>query len=561
MFLKKKSCLFFILFFPLICLAKETLPPLGAVASAHPLATKAGIRMLKSGGNAFDAAIAVASTLAVVEPYGSGLGGGGFWLLYKAKTHEFIFIDGREKSPLNLTEAMLLDDKGLPKKELILNSSLGAGIPGEIASFNYLSKNLGKKSRQQQLKTAIEYAEKGFYVTEPLRKMIKFRQEALQKNEETRNIFLDNNQVPSLNKIIKQPALAVTLKTISAQGFDTFYNGELANKIIENLLKTGSIWQKKDLVDYTIAQRKPLIGRYKNFNIITAPLPPAGGIALLSSLNILNTFDLDKFSHIEKTHLLTEVFRRVYFDRLQLGDADFITNKTQELLSMDHAKLWAQNISLNHATKSVTLPPALSTQEQKLPQKEHTTHFSIIDKEGNIVAATLSLNLPFGCACIIPNTGIFLNNQLDDFSIGAQQNSYGLINNKQNHLQPSKRPLSSMTPTIIENEQTKIILGTPGGSRIPTMVILSSIELMNKSTAEHAAKLARFHHQFMPDHIEYEPSAFTEEEIAILQLKGHSLVSTQRNYGNMQIIVWNKQKNILEFASDPRGEGMAKNDN
>jgi len=532
-------------------------PPHGAVASAHPLATQAGIDLLKQGGNAFDASIAIASTLAVVEPHGSGLGGGGFWLIYQAKSKKYIFIDAREASPIKLTEKMLLDEKGTPKKEDILNGVLGAGIPGEIAAFDYIAKHFAIQTPKEQLKYAIQAAKEGFPVTESLKKMISFRLNALQKSKESSQLFLVNQAAPELGHIIKQPQLANTLSILSDNGFHSFYQKESAEKLVAALTNTGSVWTTEDLTGYQVKLRPVLTGQYKGYTFYTAPLPSAGGIALINTFHILSHFDLPERSSANRTHLLAEAFRRSYRDRLLVGDPDFMQTPVDQLISHSHAKAWAKTISLEKATPSITLIQPTPMTQTKLTEKEHTTHFSVIDQEGNIVSATLSLNLPFGSGMQIPETGIFLNNQLDDFSIGSSANAYGLVDHPHNHLAPKKRPLSSMTPTIIEGHQQVSILGTPGGSRIPTMVILSSLALMEGLSVKEAAALPRFHHQWMPDHIEYEATALSESHQQQLSEKGHTLTKTNRNYGNMQIIRWNQKTNIMEVASDPRGDGAA----
>jgi gamma-glutamyltranspeptidase / glutathione hydrolase len=547
----------FSILFALSQITQAQKPPHGAVASAHPMATQAGIDLLKQGGNAFDASIAIASTLAVVEPHGSGLGGGGFWLMYQAKSKKYIFIDARETAPVQLTEKMLLDEKGLPKTENILNGALGAGIPGEIAAFDYIAKNLATQTPEKQLQHAIEAAKKGFPVTESLQKMISFRLNTLKKNKESSQLFLVDQAVPNIGYIIKQPALADTLTALSKNGFHSFYQKESAEKLVSALANTGSVWSVEDLTGYQVKLRPALIGHYKGYTFYTAPLPSAGGIALINAFHILNHFNLTEQTSENRTHLLVEAFRRSYKDRLNFGDPDFIQMPMNRFIQDNHASTWAKTISLEKATQSITLTQSIHSPPPAIIEKEHTTHFSVIDQEGNMVSATLSLNLPFGSGMQIPQTGIFLNNQLDDFSVGTSANSYGLVDHPHNHPAPKKRPLSSMTPTIIEGHQQISILGTPGGSRIPTMVILSSLSLMEGLSAKEAAALPRFHHQWMPDHIEFEASAISENHQQILTQKGHSLKKLNRNYGNMQIIRWNKKTNIMEAASDPRGDGSA----
>lgn len=551
-----------IIFNPATSIA-DNLPARAAIASAHPLATRAGIEILQQGGNAFDAAIAVASTLAVVEPYSSGLGGGGFWLLHEYKSKRDIMVDGREKAPLLAHRNMYLDNNNEVIPGLSLKGALAAGIPGVPAALVHIANQYGKLPLKKSLAPAIKIAKQGFIINEDYRRFAQLRLSALQADKESARIFLHNNQVPAPGYRLKQPDLAETLKKIANTGSEGFYSGETAKKLISGVKAGQGIWTQKDLMTYRIEERKPIRFKYHDVTITSATTPSSGGIALASMLGILEGYDLKSMDSVTKKHLIVEAMRRAYADRARyLGDTDFVIVPVKRLMSKKHAKQWRDSISLTKATASQSLQSI--HQVKNKAKGTDTTHYSIIDKEGNRVAATLSINYPFGACFVPPGTGILLNDEMDDFSAKpGVPNAYGLVGADANAISPGKRPLSSMSPTFVESDNELAIIGTPGGSRIITMVLHAILNSIDGLSALDIVSKRRYHHQYLPDVIIYEQGALTDLEIKKLQQLGHQLKDNtspyggKGDYGNMQAIVWRKKSNTLDAASDPRGQGLA----
>lgn len=533
--------------------------PAFAVASAHPLATQAGIDILNQGGNAFDAAIAVTSTLAVVEPYASGLGGGGFWLLHLAENNSDIMLDARETAPLAATRDMYLDSNGNPTDQSV-TGPLAAGIPGVPAAIAHLSENFGRLPLSTTLDSAIQIARNGFPVSERYQKLATSVVNKLKASPHAAGIFLDQGKVPDPGFILVQPDLAEVLTRIRDQGMDGFYRGEVADQLVKGVQNAGGIWQLRDLHQYEVKERQPTTSKYKNATIVSAALPSSGGIVLMQMLNMLSMFDLSKQNKSERIHLLVEIMRRAYFDRAQyLGDADFVDVSIDRLLSMRHAESLIANFSSKHATASLDfLDNPSSQQNGQVQEGNNTTHFSIIDQAGNYVAATLSINYPFGSGYVPEGTGILLNNEMDDFSIKpGHPNLWGLIGSEANAIEPGKRMLSSMSPSFIKDDKRIAILGTPGGSRIITMVLLSALEFIDGANVISMVDSARFHHQFVPDEIQFELDSIDVEIQKSLKSMGHTLKELDRQYGNMQAVIWDQQNNRVTAASDPRGIGYA----
>ena len=549
--------LFVFIFILSISVNAATKPSKAAIASAHPVATKAGFEILEKGGNAFDAAVAVSATLAVVEPYSSGIGGGGFWLLHEKKKNKNIMIDGREVAPLKSTRNMYLDKQGNVIDGLSVNGALAAGIPGEPAALVHIAKKYGRLPLSETLAPAIRAAEKGFVVTEFYRRMVSFRLKVLQEaknKKEASKIFLKNNQVPPIGYIVKQPELANTLKLIAKYGHKGFYSGVTAKKLIESNNKAGGIWSLKDLNAYKIKERKPIISEYKGSRLISASPPSSGGIALAEMLNILSFYNLEQLSETNKIHVLVEAMRRTYRDRAEyLGDADFIKVPQKKLTSKSYAESLQRKIDFEKATPSSQLKGVADTSGGN-----HTTHFSILDKKGNRVSATLSINYPFGSGFVAKGTGVLLNDEMDDFSAKpGEPNVYGLVGAEANAIQPGKRMLSSMSPTFFENENKLAIIGTPGGSRIITMVLHGVLASIEEKSAEQIVNMPRYHHQYLPDVIQYEPNTFSEKTLNVLKALGHNLKPLENTFGNMQVVIWDKKENKVTAASDKRGEGLA----
>jgi len=542
--------IFGLLFLSLVQAAER--PPAAAVASAHPAATRAGLEILQAGGNAFDAAVAVSAALAVVEPYSSGLGGGGFWLLHRTRDGYEVMIDGREKAPLAASRDMYLDSKGEPVKGASVDGPLAAGIPGEPAALAYLAKHYGRLPLKQSLQPAIRLAEEGFKVTPHYRRMAAFRLDVLRASPSAAKQFLLNSQVPPVGHIIRQPDLAKTLRALALKGKAGFYEGEVAQRLVQESRRHGGIWSLADFRQYRVKERKPVVGRYRGWRIVSAAPPSSGGVVLLEMLNMLSAKDLNGLKPADRVHYLVEVMRRAYADRARwLGDADYVQMPLQRLMSMAYARQLAKSIVMNKATPSSSL-------DSVRPEGHDTTHFSILDKDGNRVAATLSINYPFGSGFVAEGTGVLFNDEMDDFSIKpGVANVYGLVGAEANAIAPGKRMLSSMSPTFIENPDHVGILGTPGGSRIITMVLLGVLEAVEGRNVETWVSRPRFHHQYLPDVIQVEPGAFDAGLKAALERKGHVLDVKRRPWGNMQAIHWDRREQRVEAASDPRGMGAA----
>ena len=526
-----------------------------AVATANEIATRTGLEILKKGGNAFDAAAAITASLAVVEPYGSGLGGGGFWLLHRNVDNKQVVIDGREIAPLRSDKNMYLDRNGNIIKGLSLNGPMSSGIPGIVAGIEHLVKNYGRLSLKEILKPAIQQAKHGFIVTERYRKLIRYREDIMRKYKSTASIFFINNNIPKLGDFIIQEDLSETLSMIAEKGSEGFYQGNFAQKIVDNIQKNGGIWETYDLANYEIIEREPIFIDYKGVKITSVPPPSSGGVVLGQALNILEKFDLTRYDSATRKHIIIESMRRAYRDRAAyLGDSDFIYIPVDRLLDKNYAEGLALTIDIDRATPSSELG-SIATAENV---GTNTTHFSVVDRDGNMVSSTLSINLPFGSGFVVEGTGIILNNEMDDFTIKPlTANNYGLIGNQANTIHPGKRPLSSMTPIFIESKDRIAILGTPGGSRIISMVLLAVLDFVKGELPDSWVSLPRFHHQYIPDLVQYEMGGLSVDEKRKLVFKGHKLKEIKRKYGNMQAIMIWRNRNTSFVASDPRGEGSA----
>lgn len=530
-----------------------------AVASAHPLATQAGIEILQQGGNAFDAAVAVTAVLAVVEPYASGLGGGGFWLLHFVDENKNVMIDGREVAPLAATRDMYIDENGKPTKQSV-NGSLAAGIPGTPAAMAHIAEKYGRLPLHTTLSAAINLARNGFAVSEFYNSRASAVFERLKTFPHTAEIFLQQGKLPQVGYILQQLDLARVLENISENGANGFYRGEVANKLVASVQQAGGIWQQQDLSDYKIVERLPVTGTYKNIEIVSAALPSSGGIVLMQILNMLSNFDLQVMNEVQRKHLIVEAMRRAYHDRAQyLGDVDFVDVPVDELLSIEHAEKRLADLSLQYATPSQNYIQQNIVNSLPLDEAaQNTTHFSILDQQGNQVSATLSINYYFGSGFVAQGTGVLLNNEMDDFAIQpGHANLWGLVGSVANAIEPGKRMLSSMSPTFLNDGQRIAILGTPGGSRIISMVLLSALAFAEGASASEMVQEPRFHHQFLPDEIQFEADVLTTQTQSSLESMGHSLKDLGRSYGNMHTVIWDQQINKVTAASDPRGIGQA----
>ena len=542
-----------ILFYSGTIFSNELFQFKGAVVTSNALATEAGEKILAEGGNAYDAATTISAMLSVVEPFASGLGGGAFWLIYDAKSNKYKMLDARETAPLQSHKNMYLDENEDIIKNISTLGPLSAGIPGIPAVLSYVNDKYGSKKLSTLLDPAYKAAINGFPVNERYLKGANYKKEWLKKYKETEAIFLDKGEVPKKGWILKQADLAKTIKKIMKDGHKSFYTGSFAKKMVESVRNHGGIWSEEDLNRYKVIEREPVRSTYKGVSIIAPGLPSSGGLVLSNALNILAGYELDKLSLTAQKHLIIESLRRAYYERaIKMGDPDFMDNSLEFLLTPSYAAKQRESININYATDNQTLEFADPPYQG---QGNDTTHFSVIDKFGNRVAVTQSINFWFGSAFVPKGTGVLLNNEMDDFSIKpGTENGYGLIGYDANAVEPGKRMLSSMTPTFLESERGFVILGTPGGSRIISMILLATLEWINGGDAKSMVSLPRFHHQYHPDYVLYEEEAFMSSEIDELESMGHTFKKSNRQFGNMQIIMWEHENNKIEVASDPRGK-------
>ncbi|SDY23862.1 gamma-glutamyltransferase [Nitrosomonas halophila] len=553
-----------------------------AVVSAHPLATQAGERILQQGGNAFDAAVAVGAALAVVEPYASGLGGGGFWLLHRASDQFEVMVDGRETAPGRAHAEMYLDQAGKPDHQAALQGALAAAIPGTPAALVHIAQKYGRLPLAASLAPAIRLARAGFAIDERLAGVIANQRTKLAAEPDSTRVFLPRGQVPSPGEWLRQPQLAATLTKLAQHGKAGFYRGSVAAELVRAVEQGGGIWTAEDLAAYRVVERQPVSFAFQGAHITTASLPSAGGLTLAQALNILERFPLGKLSAVERAHLVVEAMRRAYEDRAKyFGDSDFVEVDVQKFISKDYARKRAATIDMRKATPPVpqsTAPeraaelcgwPALAaevlyrlsclaagTVQTERREGMNTTHYSILDGEGNRVAATLSINTFFGSGFMAGETGVMLNNEMDDFAIAPDvPNVYGLHGGRANMIAPGKRPLSSMSPTFVTHEQGILIAGTPGGSRIISMLLLSILDFVDRGQTNPQKLVAgvRYHHQYLPDEIVLEPDAFDPAWIRALGDKGHAVKTAARRWGNMQLIYFDRRSGKASVASDPRG--------
>jgi len=526
-------------------------PGKAAIASAHYLATEAGHEILEQGGNAFDAAVAVSAVLAVVEQTSSGIGGGGFWLLHRASDGMEVMVDAREQAPAAAHKDMYLNEDGSVNRDLAVNGPLAAAIPGEVAGLEHITSAYGRLDLAQNLAPAIRIAREGFPVYDKLHFALGFKKEMLQRWPAASGTFLVDGEVPELGHVIRLPDMARTLERIAREGARDFYQGETAHKLVAGVREAGGIWTLDDLKAYRVKEREPIRTAYRGYELVTAPPPSSGGIAIAEMLNILEGFPLAELGRVQRAHVIVEAMRRAYRDRaIYLGDPDFTEIPTDMLTSQYYADGLRASILPGRATPSDMLPGV-----EYQPERPDTTHFSIIDKEGNMVAATLTVNLFFGSAFMVPGTGFMLNNEMDDFSAKpGEPNAFGLIGFTANEIQPFKRPLSSMSPTLMLGDDKVAAIGTPGGGRIITMVLLGILDFLEGNGPESWVSLPRFHHQYLPDIVEGEEDAFTAEEIEALKEMGYEVVVMERKWGNMHGVMWNRATGEVAGGSDPRSD-------
>jgi gamma-glutamyltranspeptidase/glutathione hydrolase len=502
----------------------------GMVVSAHHLASKAGIEVLKGGGNAVDAAVAVAYALSVTFPEAGNLGGGGF-MTVRFHDGRTAFIDFRETAPGAATATMYLDANGNPVPERSRRGYLAVGIPGTVAGLELARAKYGTRPRAALMADAIRLARDGFVLDQGDADMLADAADEFRKDGPSAAIFLNRGQPWKPGQRLVQTDLARSLSLIAKGGTTAFYNGPIAAKIVAASKGGGGILATKDFATYRARELKPLECDYRGYHMISAPPPSSGGVVLCETFNILEGYPIGElgFQSAAGTHLLTEALRRAYHDRnLNLGDPSFVTVDTAHFIDKAYAAQLRQGIDPNKATPSASLGGIGGGREG-----QNTTHFSIVDKDGNAVSLTYTLNDWFGAHVTAAGTGILLNDEMDDFSAkpGAP-NMYGLVEGPNNAVAPGKRPLSSMTPTIVTRDgQLAMVVGTPGGSRIPSAVIETISNMIDFGmTVTEAVDAPRIHHQWLPDEIGYERFGLSTDTVAKLEAMGHKVVPM--DYGN-----------------------------
>ena len=529
--------------------AADDTPPGAAIASAHHLATDAGHEVLAKGGNAFDAAIAVSSTLSVVEPISSGLGGGGFFLLHDATDDRDVFIDAREVAPEAATPAAYLDASGELDRDRATNGPWSAGIPGLPAALVHLARDYGRLPLATSLAPAIRIARDGFPVYERLERGYARRAEVMRRYPGSVAVFEADGDARQVGEVLRQPDLARTLERLASDGFDGFYEGDVAARLRAGVEASGGRWTADDLSGYAVRERAPIEFDYRDWRVVTAPPVSSGGVALAQMLQILEGWDLAALDDATRTHLLVEAMRRAYRDRtIYLGDPDFVQVPVERLVHPAYAAGLRATIHPGKATPSALLPGKPAPLED-----EETTHFSIIDDEGNIVSATQTINLLYGSGLVPPGTGVLLNDEMDDFALKpGTPNAFGVMGFEANAVEAGKRMLSSMTPTILVSDDQVAALGAPGGSRIITEVLLGILGYDAGLGAQEVAALPRIHHQWLPDAISAEPGALSPATIAALEAMGHTVNAGDDTWGNLQTVSWDRDGGTLSGGTDPR---------
>jgi gamma-glutamyltranspeptidase/glutathione hydrolase len=490
--------------------------------------------------------------LAVVEPYASGLGGGGLWLLHRAADGRQVLVDARETAPAGVKPELYIDGSGKPIRGATTRGGTAAAIPGAPAALVHVASRYGSLPLAETLAPAIRHARGGFSVDERYARLTALRERFLRQEAEASRIFLDDGRAPRAGWLLRQSELAATLERLAQEGNGGFYTGPIARALVESVNRAGGVWQLSDLAGYRVIERAPLRIEYRGAIVTTVALPSAGGIALAQCLQMLERFETVDARSPRDAHLVIEALRRAFSDRTAyLGDADFVAVPMERLTSRAYA-----------AQRAATIDPGAATRSE---EPEHgpgasgsgnTTHLSVVDTAGNRVAATLTINLLFGSGVVARGTGVLLNNEMDDFTVHADvPNSFRLRGGEANAMAPGKRPLSSMTPTFVEDAKGVLVLGAPGGSRIVSQVLLGVLDYVHAPAVDLAAIVGapRYHHQWWPDRVEVEPGGFPPQWRAALEVKGHKLESAQRKWGNMQVVFKAKQSGAAQAGSDPRG--------
>ncbi|BAY18881.1 gamma-glutamyltransferase [Anabaenopsis circularis NIES-21] len=591
-FTKAKQVVFTVFSFGILCYsqvasATTTLPlrsKKGMVVSANPLASEAGLAMLRKGGNAVDAAVATTFAISVVEPFSAGIGGGGFLLLHSEKTGEMKALDFRERAPVKATRNMYLDAQGKVRPNASVNGYLAVATPGTVAGMYEVHRRYGKLPWKEVVKPAIALAKNGFILSKQLTwrsiQVYENRKPVILQNSAARGIFTRNGEFYQPGERLVQRDLARTLESI-AENPQSFYTGKIARAIASDMAQNHGLITLDDLKAYKPIWRNPLCGSFHQAKVCSMPPPSSGGVHLLQILNIIGASDLQVWGwhHPNSLHLMAEAMKIAYADRSQyLGDPDFVKVPVQALISPAYAKQRRQEINVDVAKPASEIKPVapetlkrfgqVSNQIVPLPNKllrlqatryefPETSHICVVDEQHNAVSLTFTINLGFGAGVVTPGTGILLNNEMDDFAIApGVPNAFGLVGNEANAIAPRKTPLSSMTPTIItENNHLRMAVGAPGGSTIITQVLQVILNVLEYNMDVGAAvSVPRIHDQWLPDELRVEPWGLDALTLQDLRRRGHNIKEENTPWGNANAIAV-KADGSLEAAADPRGEG------
>lgn len=528
----------------------------GMVTSAHPIASEIGLSILKQGGNAIDAAVATTLAISVAEPFSAGIGGGGFLMFYQAQKNETKALDFRERAPLKATQNMYLDAQGKVRPNSSINGYLAVATPGTIAGLYEAHRQYGKLPWKTVVAPSVNLAQSGFPVSHRFTEATTSRKF---QNAEAQKIFTHQGKPYQPGEIFKQPDLAATLSAIAVDP-NSFYQGKIANAIVNDMRVNKGLITLEDLKQYRPIWRTPVCGDFRQARVCSMPPPSSGGVHLIQMLNLVSDTDLKTMGwrNPDSLHLLAESMRIAYADRATyLGDPDFVKVPVSALISPAYAKLRRSEINLKKAAPSVK--PGDSAVLQKLSKEStETSHLTVVDRDRNAVSLTFTINLGFGAGIVAKETGIVLNNEMDDFAIAPNTpNAFGLVGGQANAIAPRKTPLSSMTPTIItENGKLRMVVGAPGGSTIITTVLQSILNvLVYEMDVRQAIAAPRIHHQWQPDRLNVEQRGLDPLTISDLQRRGHQIYQ-RGNWGNANAIVV-RPDGGLEGAADPRGEGTA----
>jgi gamma-glutamyltranspeptidase/glutathione hydrolase len=534
----------------------------GMVTSANPLASEAGLSILKKGGNAVDAAVATTFAISVVEPFSAGIGGGGFLLFHSQKTGEIKALDFRERAPIKATKNMYLDADGKVIPGASTNSYLAVATPGTVAGMYEVHRRYGKLPWQEVVKPSIALAKNGFIISNRVSwlSLSRFqdRKPKILNNPAASKIFTRNGEYYQPGERLIQSDLAKTLTEIS-ENPQSFYTGKIAKLIADDMAKNGGLITLEDLKQYQPIWRDPVCGNFRKARVCSMPPPSSGGVHLLQMLNIIGDTDLKSlgWNHPDAIHLMVESMKIAYSDRAKyLGDPDFVQVPVSELISKNYAQKRRQQINMKKAIPSTEIKPGLKT--TTIPEKTETSHLNVVDADRNAVSLTFTINLGFGAGIVTPGTGIVLNNEMDDFAAApGVPNAFGLVGNEANSIAPRKTPLSSMTPTIVtENNRLRLAVGSPGGSTIITQVLQIILNVLEyKMDVGAAVSVPRIHHQWLPDVLLVQSWGLDALTLQDLRRRGHKIKETAP-WGNANAIAVT-ENDTLEGTADPRGEGLA----